>query len=144
MGAQLDALFALVKTGGMTPEEQKLHFDLWLTKLEAESPGEHAVVLQLLGEGKDVLEAMRHVYAKRGGAAVQRGAAAFEALPKDGAEALRYALWTELMEKPEELSQSAAKRFKRAAKDAAVHAGMSGGDASSAATGVALLMGHAA
>ena len=142
-GAELDALFGLVTSLGMTAEEMMEFHELWLTELEAESPGEHAVVLQRLGEGKDVLEAVRYIYAKRGGVAVQRGAAAFEALPKDRAEALCDALWTELTENSEKLSQSAGGRFKGAAKGAAVRAGMSGGDASSAATGAALQIGHA-
>ena len=80
-GAQLDALFGLVKSLGMTREEMEEFHELWLAELERESPDEHAVVQRLLAEGKDLLEAMRHIFAKRGGAEVRARAAEYKALP---------------------------------------------------------------
>lgn len=56
---------------GMSPEEQLEFHDLWLTELKVESPIEHGVVVDMLAKGHTLLEAMRQVYAKRGGAAVK-------------------------------------------------------------------------
>jgi hypothetical protein len=142
-GAQLDALFALVKTLGMTCEDMEEFHELWMAELERESPEEHAVVLRLLGEGKDLLEAMRHIFAKRGGAAVRARAAEYKALTAGKRAPLRSAVSDELFGNPLALAQPAKGRFKRAATAAGVDAGMRRGAASRVGTGAALPMGFA-
>ena len=142
-GAQLDALFGLVKSLGMTREEMEEFHELWLAELERESPDEHAVVQRLLAEGKDLLEAMRHIFAKRGGAEVRARAAEYKALPAAERAPLRKAAWDELVGNPLALSQPASGRFVHAAKGAGVSAGMRRGAAGRAATGAALPVGFA-
>ena len=142
-GAQLDALFALVKTLGMTREDMEEFHELWMAELERESPEEHSVVLRLLGEGKDLLEAMRHIFAKRGGAAVRARAAEYKVLNAGERAPLRSAVSDELFSNPLELAQPANGRFKRAATAAGVDAGMRRGAANRVGTGAALSMGFA-
>ena len=65
---------------------------------------------RLLREGKDLLEAMRHIFAKRGGAEVRARAAEFAALPAAAAEPLRNAAWGELVGDPHTLHRPALGR----------------------------------
>jgi hypothetical protein len=61
---QLSALFSSVKNCGLTPQEQRENFELWLSEL---NPDERDEVQALMDQGKTFLEAMNSFRGRRNG-----------------------------------------------------------------------------